>query len=46
MLHAGVCILFDYVKAVLSAAIVELERDREKFGNPGSKDDLEQIMVK
>lgn len=46
MLHVGVEITFDHVKAVLAASVAELERNQEKIENPGVKDDVEQIVVK
>lgn len=45
MLHVGVEITFEHIKAVLAAAVSELERNQEKIENPGVKDDVEQIVV-
>lgn len=45
MLHVGVDVLHDSVSQVLSAAIVELERTKEKIDKPGPKDDPETLLV-
>lgn len=46
MLHVGVEVTYDHITKVLSAAIVELERNKLKLANPGPKDDVEVIMVR
>ncbi|CAH1164240.1 unnamed protein product [Phaedon cochleariae] len=45
MLHVGVKVTYSHVFDVLSAAIVELERNRDKLVMPGPKDDPETVMV-
>lgn len=44
MIHVGVDLTFSHVEDVLAACVLELERNKEKIGNPGPKDDVEQIM--
>ncbi|KAL3285690.1 hypothetical protein HHI36_000221 [Cryptolaemus montrouzieri] len=44
MLHVGVRVNYDRVVRVLSAAILELERNKEKMAHPGPKDDPETIL--
>lgn len=46
MLHIGVSLTFEHVKAVLSAAVTELERNQQKIENPGPRDDVDQIVVR
>lgn len=45
MLHVGVEVTYRNVVQVLSAAILELERNKAKLANPGPKDDPDTIMV-
>lgn len=45
MIHVGVDLTFSQVEDVLAASVLELERNKEKIGNPGPKDDVEQVMV-
>lgn len=45
MLHVGVEVTYEQVIEVLSAAIVELERNKEKLAQPGPKDEPETVMV-
>lgn len=45
MLHVGVALDYNYVIDVLAAAILELERNKERFYRPGPKDDPESVMV-
>ncbi|CAH0550336.1 unnamed protein product [Brassicogethes aeneus] len=45
MLHVGVQVTYAQVVEVLSAAILELERNKEKLSNPGPKDDKETVLV-
>ncbi|XP_037038800.1 protein fem-1 homolog B isoform X1 [Bradysia coprophila] len=44
MIHVGVTLRLHNVLAVLLSCIRELEVNKEKFKNPGPKDDLEQVM--
>ncbi|XP_021919435.1 protein fem-1 homolog B isoform X2 [Zootermopsis nevadensis] len=44
MIHVGVDLTFSQVEDVLAASVLELERNKEKIGNPGPKDDVEQVM--
>lgn len=44
MLHVGVEVTYEQVIEVLSAAIVELERNKEKLAQPGPKDEPETVM--
>lgn len=43
MIHVGVELTFSHVESVLAAAVLELERNKEKLANPGPKDDVAQI---
>uniref|UniRef100_A0A1B6ET95 Protein fem-1 homolog B n=2 Tax=Proconiini TaxID=565685 RepID=A0A1B6ET95_9HEMI len=43
MIHVGVDLTFSHVESVLAAAVLELERNKEKIANPGPKDDVAQI---
>lgn len=45
MIHVGVDLTFSHVESVLAAAVLELERNKEKIANPGPKDDVAQITV-
>lgn len=45
MLHVGVKVSYSHVVEVLSAAISELERNKEKLVRPGPKDDPETVLV-
>ena len=45
MIHVGVDLQFSHVESVLAAAVLELERNKEKIANPGPKDDVVQISV-
>lgn len=45
MLHVGVKVTYNQVIEVLSAAILELERNKEKLKKPGPKDEAESILV-
>ncbi|XP_023012558.1 protein fem-1 homolog B isoform X2 [Leptinotarsa decemlineata] len=45
MLHVGVKVSYNHVFEVLSAAIVELERNKMKMVRPGPKDDPDTVMV-
>ncbi|KAG5876990.1 hypothetical protein JTB14_008132 [Gonioctena quinquepunctata] len=45
MLHVGVKVTHSHVFEVLSAAIIELERNKDKMFRPGPKDDPENVMV-
>lgn len=45
MVHVGVGLTFAHVESVLSAAVLELERNKEKIANPGPKDDISTISV-
>ncbi|XP_066249230.1 protein fem-1 homolog B isoform X1 [Euwallacea similis] len=45
MLHVGVQVTYEQVIEVLSAAIIELMRNREKLSKPGPKDEPETVMV-
>ncbi|KAJ8928940.1 hypothetical protein NQ314_018428 [Rhamnusium bicolor] len=44
MLYVGVKVSYNHVIEVLSAAILELERNKEKLARPGPKDDPETVM--
>ncbi|KAG5876989.1 hypothetical protein JTB14_008132 [Gonioctena quinquepunctata] len=44
MLHVGVKVTHSHVFEVLSAAIIELERNKDKMFRPGPKDDPENVM--
>ncbi|KAJ8958631.1 hypothetical protein NQ318_016356 [Aromia moschata] len=44
MLHVGVKVSYNHVIEVLSAAILELERNKKKLAKPGPKDDPETVM--
>ncbi|XP_050296415.1 protein fem-1 homolog B isoform X1 [Anthonomus grandis grandis] len=45
MLHVGVEVTYEQVIEVLSAAIIELERNKEKLSHPEPKDQPETVMV-
>lgn len=45
MLHIGMKVSYDHVTAVLSVAIEELERNKEKIASPGPKDDPDLLLV-
>lgn len=45
MIHVGVKLDYKPVIDVLSAAILELERNKEKLVRPGPKDDPDTILV-
>lgn len=45
MIHVGVELTFSHVESVLAAAVLELERNKEKLAQPGHKDDASQITV-
>uniref|UniRef100_A0AAR5Q6D3 Protein fem-1 homolog B n=1 Tax=Dendroctonus ponderosae TaxID=77166 RepID=A0AAR5Q6D3_DENPD len=45
MLHVGVQVTYVQVIEVLAAAIIELERNKEKLAKPGPKDEPETVMV-
>lgn len=45
MLHVGVEVTYSSFSKVLSAAISELEKNKEKLASPGPKDDPETILV-
>lgn len=45
MCHVGVEVAFGHVVKVLSAAVAELGRNKQKIANPGPKDDPETIKV-
>ncbi|XP_063221513.1 protein fem-1 homolog B [Bacillus rossius redtenbacheri] len=44
MIHIGVGVPFAYVEDVLSACVLELQRNKEKLVSPGPKDDVDQIL--
>ncbi|RZC32328.1 Ankyrin repeat domain containing protein [Asbolus verrucosus] len=44
MLHVNVAVIYDHVIQVLSAAITELERNKQKLSKPGPKDDPDTVM--
>lgn len=46
MIHVDVELSFNHVESVLAAAVLELERNKEKIANPGPKDDVVQIKVR
>ncbi|KAK9883902.1 hypothetical protein WA026_004844 [Henosepilachna vigintioctopunctata] len=44
MLHVGVKVNYDHVVQVLSAAILELKRNKKKLKHPGPKDDRNTLL--
>lgn len=45
MLHVGLNVNHNIVVKILSSAITELERNKEKTINPGPKDDPDSVLV-